>query len=169
MIKSDAKNLDNDPELAVIRARLPGTNINQQTLLATDYLNHFNEIVMTLGMVPDFRDLMDDAKDWQPISYTEHFQNSAFSDKDLAIEAYEHVPERFLTPFEQTIGQVSQLIETVIQRMDGLIANGSDEELRHVATSSSQNIQRLLEIASAIINGAETTMDQTEIDTLLGD
>jgi hypothetical protein len=53
--------------------------------------------------------------------------------------------------------------------MDGLIANGSDEELRHVATSSSQNIQRLLEIASAIINGAETTMDQTEIDTLLGD
>lgn len=158
-----------EPDLENIRGRLAGTNINQQTLLATDYLNHFNEIVMTLGMVPDFRDLMDDAKEWQPISYIEHFQNSAFSDKDLAIEAYDHVPERFLTPFEQTIGQVTQLIQSVIQRLDGLVANGSDEELRNVAIESSQNIQRFLEIASAIINGAETTMDQTEIDALLGD
>ena len=138
-------------------------------MLATDYLNHFNEIVMTVGMVPDFRDPMDDVKAWQPISYAEHFQNSAFSDKDLAVEAYDLVPERFLTPFEQTMGQVIQLIETVIRRLDAVIASGSDEELRHVATKSSLNIQRLLEIASAIINGSETTMDQGEIDALLGD
>jgi hypothetical protein len=169
MTASSDTGSETEPGLEDIRARLSGTNINQQTLLATDYLNHFNEIVMTLGMVPDFRDLMDDAKDWQPISYTEHFHNSAFSDKDLAIEAYGQVPERFRAPFEQTIGQVTQLIETVIQRLDAIIANGSDEELRHVATESSLNIQRLLEIASAIINGSETTMDQTEIDALLGD
>jgi hypothetical protein len=169
MTATSGNGADSEPGLEDIRARLVGTNINEQTLLATDYLNHFNEIVMTLGMVPDFRDLMDDAKHWCPISYTEHFQNSAFSDKDLAIEAYDHVPERFRTPFEQTIGQVTQLIETVIQRLDALIANGSDEELRHVATESALNIRRLLEIASAIINGSETTMDQAEIDALLGD
>lgn len=169
MTPTSGNGVDSEAELEEIRGRLAGTNINEQTFLATDYLNHFNEIVMTLGMVPDFPDLMEDAKDWQSVSYTEHFQNSAFSDKYLAIEAYGHVPARFRAPFEQTIGQVTQLIETVIQRLDGLIANGSDEELRHVATESSLNIQRLLEIASAIINGAETTMDQGEIDALLGD
>ena len=67
------------------------------------------------------------------------------------------------------MGQVIQLIETVIRRLDAVIASGSDEVLRQIATKSSLNIQRLLEIASAIINGSETTMDQGEIDALLGD
>ena len=114
MTPTNGNGVDSEAELEEIRVRLAGTNINEQTLLATDYLNHYNEIVMTLGMVPDFRDLMEDVKDWRPISYTEHFQNSAFSDKELAIEAYDHVPEWFRAPFEQTIGQVTQLIETVI-------------------------------------------------------
>jgi hypothetical protein len=161
--------VDNEPGLVAIRARLDGTYINGQTLLATDYLNHFNEIVMTLEMVPDFRDLLGEAKDWQPISYTEHFQNSAFSDKDLATEAYALVPERYRTPFEQTIDQVIQLIATVISRLDAAIADGNDDELRHVATESAHNIQLLLEIASAIIHGSETTMDQAEINALLGE
>ena len=59
---------DREPDLEANRARLHGTNINEQTLLATDYLNHFNEIVMTWEMVPDFLDLWDEVKDWRPIS-----------------------------------------------------------------------------------------------------
>jgi hypothetical protein len=35
-----------------------GTKINEQTLLATDHLNHFNEIVMTLEMIPDTPELL---------------------------------------------------------------------------------------------------------------
>ena len=78
MTVTSGNGADGTAELEEIRGLLQGTNINEQTLLATDYLNHFNEIVMTVGMVPDFRDLMDDAKAWQPISYAEHIQNSAF-------------------------------------------------------------------------------------------
>ena len=79
------------------------------------------------------------------------------------------MPERYRTPFEQTIGQVIQLLETVIPRQDTVIANGGEDELHHLATESSHNIKRLLEIASAIIHGSETIMDQTEIDALLGE
>ena len=32
--------------------RLEGTNINQSKLLATDYLNHFNEVVLLIEMLP---------------------------------------------------------------------------------------------------------------------
>jgi hypothetical protein len=41
------------PDLAsddflAMRARVRDTNISETTLLATDYLNHFNEVVMML-------------------------------------------------------------------------------------------------------------------------
>src|SRR3546814_196200 len=35
------------------RRLVRGTNINATSLLATDYLNHFNEVVMVLELVPD--------------------------------------------------------------------------------------------------------------------
>ena len=33
------------------RSHIPGTNINESTLLASDYLNHFHELVMLLDAV----------------------------------------------------------------------------------------------------------------------
>ena len=40
--------------------RVAGTVINPSTLLATDYLNHFNEVIMTVDMVPDMPELFDE-------------------------------------------------------------------------------------------------------------
>ena len=99
MIATNETGPDKEPVLVKIRTRLHGKNINEQTLLAADRLNHFNEIVMTQEMVPEFLDLLDEVKDWWPKSYTKHFQISAFSDKVLAIETFGHVPERYRTPF----------------------------------------------------------------------
>ena len=42
-------------------ASAQGTNIDPQTLLATDYLNHFNEIVMLLELIPDMPECFEDA------------------------------------------------------------------------------------------------------------
>ncbi len=39
--------------------KVRGTNINEQTLLATDYLNHFNEIAMMLEMIPDMPEFLE--------------------------------------------------------------------------------------------------------------
>lgn len=69
------------------RARVADANINTQTLLATDYLNHFNEIIMLLEMVPDMPDMLEECRAWEPKSYQDHFRESSFSDKQLAIEA----------------------------------------------------------------------------------
>lgn len=51
-----------------IREKAAGSNLDPKTLLATDYLNHFNEIVMLLEMIPDMPDILEDAKEWQPKS-----------------------------------------------------------------------------------------------------
>ncbi len=64
------------------RKLVSGSNINEQTLLATDYLNHFNEVVMLIEMIADMPECLEDAKAWAPKSYQDHFRDSNFSDRD---------------------------------------------------------------------------------------
>ena len=47
-----------------MRTRIAGANINEQSLLATDYLNHLNEVAMILKMLPDMLDFVEDVKSW---------------------------------------------------------------------------------------------------------
>ena len=153
--------------LAETRARVQGTNINQQTLLATDYLNHFNEIVMTLEMIPDMPELLEEAQAWRPKGYREHFAESTIADKDLAVEVYELVPDRYRRPFEETIGQMDRLVLRTLARIAEASAGGEVERLRITTHNASLLLRRLMDHASAIIHGSETTMDQAEIDALM--
>ena len=41
-------------------AQLKAANINPRTGLATDYLNHFNEAIMLLEMIPDIPESAED-------------------------------------------------------------------------------------------------------------
>ena len=150
-----------------IQERVKGTNINPQTLLATDYLNHFNEIVMTLEMIPDMPELLEDAREWRPKTYPEHFQESGFADKELAIEAYEHVPPRFRQPFELTIGTLDSLVSMTVERAEATVAAGELEQLKVIMSDASGAIRNLVDSASAIIHGTVRTMEQSEIDELL--
>ena len=59
-------------------AELLAANINPRTGLATDYLNHFNEAVMLLEMIPDMPECAEDFLGWQPLTYREHFTASHF-------------------------------------------------------------------------------------------
>ncbi len=163
---TDAWSTEEKIDFVVFQEKVRGTNINENTLLATDYLNHFNEIVMTLEMVPMMPEILEEAKEWKPKSYQEHFRDSGFSDKDLAVEAYEHVPGRFLGPFETTIAQMNALVESTITRLEAQLAN-APEQLEETASTNSKIIQRLIDVASGIIHGAESTMDQGEIDSFI--
>src|ERR1700743_1454020 len=81
-------------------ARLRAPNINPRTGLATDYLNHFNEAVMLLEMIPDMPECVEDFLAWQPLSYAEHFMASNFKAKDLAIKAYNAADSRIRAEFD---------------------------------------------------------------------
>src|SRR5947208_5813441 len=88
--------LDGEARAAELRA----ANINPRTGLATDYLNHFNEAVMLLEMIPDIPECADDFLEWHPLSYAEHFTASNFKARDLAIEAYESADQRIRVEFD---------------------------------------------------------------------
>jgi hypothetical protein len=149
------------------RRLVEGTNINEKTLLATDYLNHFNEIVMILDLVPDMPDMLDDAKSWQPVSYEEHFRNSTFKDKDLAIEAYKHVPDETRAVFEGVVGSIDELVARGIARIETTIETAGADALQDTVSDVTRRLQIMLDKASAIINGDTDTLDQTDIDDLL--
>jgi len=150
--------------------RLDGTNISAQTLLATDYLNHFNEIVMLIDMIPDMPDMIEECRAWEPRSYVEHFAQSGFKDRQLAIEAYDAVPGKYRRPFEETLNQLNTVILVGVGRLEEEIVAAADPLLvtEHVKAIS-RAAQALMDCANAIIHGSDRAMAQIEIDSLLGE
>lgn len=156
------------PAFEEYQARVAGTNISAQTLLATDYLNHFNEIIMLLDMLPDMPDMLDECKAWAPKSYKEHFAGSTFRDRQLAIEAYDRVPSRFRLPFEETIRQLDTLLLGGIAHLEAMLAEDAPaEHFQETCRALSRTSQLLMDCASSIIHGSNRAMAQAEIDGLL--
>ena len=156
---------EREPFLA-FRERVQGTNISQQSLLATDYLNHFNEIVMLFEMIPMMPEIAEEARQWEPKSYQQHFRDSSFSDKDLAIEAYDHVPTCFRRPFEDVVAALNQLVPQSLDRIEQA-AQEDPEKATEIANDASRRMQILMDKASAIIHGSNRALEQSEIDDLL--
>ena len=150
------------------REKVRGTNISEKTLLATDYLNHFNEIVMLIEMVPDMTMMLEECYLWEPKTYQQHFQDSGFSDKELAIAAYNHVPTKFRRPFEETILQMQLVVSATIQRMAAAIEAENLDQLRLDCQVSVAMIHRIIQVANGIIHGTAGMMDQEDIDVYLG-
>ncbi len=156
-----------DDALADLRSRAGGANINEKTLLATDYLNHFNEFVMVLDLIADMPDCLEDAEAWRPKNYRDHFRDSAFSAKELAIEAYDHSPAEYRDQFETLVDLINTLIPKGLERIRSAIDEGSADRVRFECTNTSRTLQKLLDLVSAVINGEKPTNDQQGIDAML--
>jgi hypothetical protein len=170
--------MGSSPEFEAYQEKAKGTNINSETLLATDYLNHFNEVVMMIDMLPDMPDCLDMVKEWEPKPYKDHFRESSIADKDLAVEAYDHVQPLVKNAFEDTISQVDFNIFKAIEEAENAISTGDMEFLKFKIGESATEIHRLQDRLSGIIHGTvdlsgeaeqneeQITMDQSDIDAL---
>src|ERR1700756_4039538 len=101
------------PEAAAWAERLRVANINPRTGLATDYLNHYNEAIMLLEMIPDMPECAEDFLTWQPLSYAEHFRASNFKARDLAISAYEAAEPRIRAEFDGITANMTSILVAV--------------------------------------------------------
>lgn len=142
-------------------------NINSASLLATDYLNHFNEIVMIIEMSADMPEMLVEAKEWAPASYVQHFENSTFSDKQLAIWAYENAPPDFIESFEALVRAADAVVLKSIDDLSELSSTAQPELFREHVNNRCHAINEVLQKISAVINGSVVRMSQAEIDDLL--
>lgn len=134
--------------------RLSMANIHPRTLLATDYLNHFNEVIMLLEMLPQMPECAEDVLDWQPCSYQCHFEASGFKDRDLAIRAYELAPAETRCPFDAAVAAIDgRIIEVQDLIRD---ADGDDPALHEqVMLLVTTELKPLVARVSAIVNGLD--------------
>src|SRR4051812_16547324 len=96
------------------RRAVRGANISVETLLATDYLNHFNEIVMLFELCGEMPDLIEEVRIWSPKSYPEHFRTSGLSYGELAANVYALAPPVYKQPFDATIDMLALVVRTSI-------------------------------------------------------
>ena len=131
-------------------AELRAANINPRTGLATDYLNHFNEAVMLLEMIPDMPECAEDFLGWEPLSYAEHFTASNFKARDLAIDAYNSADVRVRTDFDSVTSAITSILSAVSAAMREATNDNTRTRLAEQATGW---VKPLVSQAGGIING----------------
>ena len=145
------------PDEEAWAARLRAANINPRTGLATDYLNHFNEAIMLLEMIPDMPECAQDFLLWYPLSYREHFMASHFKARDLAIEAYDFADEHIRVEFDNITGAMTSILTAVGAAMREVRQDKTRARLAEQATGW---VKPLVALAGGIINGgAEADVD----------
>jgi len=132
-------------------ARLHAANINPRTGLATDYLNHFNEAVMLLEMIPDMPGCAEDFLGWRPLTYREHFMASHFKALELAIEAYDSADAIIRAEFDNITSAMTSILTAVGTAMREARQDKTRARLAEQATGW---VKPLVALAGGIINGA---------------
>ena len=138
------------PDQEARAAQLRAANINPRTGLATDYLNHFNEAVMLLEMVPDMPECAEDFLTWTPLSYAEHFWASNFKARDLAIEAYESADPKIRADFDNLTASMTSILTAV---GDAMRKATQDKTRATLAEQATGWVKPLVALAGGIING----------------
>jgi hypothetical protein len=148
--QTDREPARKDAGKAARAAELRAANINPRTGLATDYLNHFNEAIMLLEMIPDMPDCAADFLAWQPLSYREHFAASNFRARELAIAAYDSANPTIRGEFDSITGAMTSILVAVGAAMRQARQNRTRATLAEQATGW---VKPLVTLAGGIING----------------
>jgi len=131
-------------------ATLKAANINPRTGLATDYLNHFNEAIMLLEMIPDMVECAEDFLAWTPLSYAEHFIASNFKAKELAISAYDSADPDIRAEFDQMAETMTSILREVGKAMREAVQDSTKAKLAEQAIGW---LKPLVAAAGGVING----------------
>ncbi len=152
-----------DSMIEHLRAHTDGTNVNPTTLLTTDYLNHFNEIIMLLEILPSAPSSFASAvAEWEHESYEEHFEHSGFRDKELAIAGYRHAPEEVRRAFDSSVADMEQEMVMLLQQVQKKIDEGDTEGLTLLCSEATPRLQDLIQITAGIVNGSASGDSDTE-------
>lgn len=136
------------------RAHAAGTNINETTLLTSDYINHFAGIVMLIEMLPQDPDgLAEAVLAFEPLDYLSHLERSGFRDRAMAARAYDYAPAPVREAFERSISAISADILALIGRIRVCLASGRPDCLGPICATATPALLHRITDAAAIANG----------------
>ncbi len=148
--------------------RLAAANVNPVTGLATDYLNHFNEAIMLLEMLPAAAEFREDFLRWRPMSYRAHFAISGFETRDAAIAAFESADPRLRAEFVAVTDAMTAMLQAT---RAALLADPAPALLAPLAGKTVAALKPMVARAGALINGEagrdDTQAAQAAVDDLM--
>lgn len=147
-------NLFDEDQQDALMERLQDSNINTDTLLTTDYLNHFSAMFMLLEMLPvDPLAFAVDILTWEPKTYAEHMTESGFRESKLAIICYEHSDPQVKQAFDKIIGQLEDQTQLVIERLTAALDHERFDQIQQLCDDAVPQMRQLVEHAASIVNG----------------
>ena len=155
-------------EGALSAEALAAANVHPESGLATDYLNHFNEVAMLLEMLGDMPDMAEEVLDWAPCAYAEHFQRTGYAGADTVIAAWDAAPHALKAHFETIIAALNDALSEAQAKL-------RDDDAAGAAALAASDLEPLLAAARAVVNGRieaeyvdDQSADQAEVDALFG-
>lgn len=143
---------------------LAEANIMPATGLATDYLNVFNEAVMLFGLLSDMPDMIEELRNWEPLTYEQHFARSGFQAKDLAILAYQNADPSIKGPFDALSQETCALLQDAIGQAEQLIKQGAP--LDDFIAETTMALQASIMMLDGMVHGGAAGGAQDDIDAL---
>jgi hypothetical protein len=136
-----------------------GANINPETGLSTDYLNHFTEAVMVLEMIGTMPECLDDLRVWQVKTYPEHFAGSHFSNRDAIIAAYQSADPAVRAALERT----AEVLNAMVWRTRELVLQHvGSPEVDAITRRALERLRPLMTRTAALINGTPAKSDDQQ-------
>jgi hypothetical protein len=136
------------------RSHIPGTNINASTLLTSDYLNHFHELVMLLELAAtDPDDHAEDIMDWRPLTYEQHCSASGYGGNSLAVAAYHWGPPEIRARFDAAVAKLQTEAVTVIAKIAAQLTRRNKRRLRRACEEGVVRLRVLIDAANRIATG----------------
>ncbi len=155
--------------LAELHDVLVEANINPRTGLSTDYLNHFNEMIMMIGLYESSPDIRDEILAWRLLNYRQHFETSGFRSKALALLGYEMAQPGVKKHLDSILAE----IDTVLLAAQAAVRHEHNHgDSTHALQEAAEAAELLIARASAVINGlagadeAEADDAQAAVDAL---
>jgi N-acetylglucosamine kinase-like BadF-type ATPase len=152
-------------------AALAAANINPKTRLATDYLNHFNEAIMLLELVPTMPDCIEDLMQWRVMSYREHFLATHQKYRDMVLTAYELADPHAKSLLDDCVDTMDEILTAT---RDALHLDLSPAVAGALAQEAAAKLRPLVARAGGVINGLKIVSDaatggaaQAAVDALL--
>lgn len=140
---------------------LAAANINPNTFLATDYLNHFNNVVMLLELLPEMPDCAEEVVAWAPLAYDDYFRTSHFRERDLAIAAWHAADPAIRAEFDSAVTHLDCAMAEALALVDGHDPTDveSGDRLRDFVR---ERLKPLISGVGGVINGPSIVLKPVE-------
>ncbi len=142
-------------------------NINLVSGLATNYLNHYTEILLVLEMLVDMPECFEDIRDWRAMSYPAHVKQSGLPNDEIVLKAYEKVDCKRREDLARFSEEANIGIEKLITRAGIAVDLNDKQQLAEIANDAKEFLGPcILKLNSVITPNGNCKGITAFIDTL---